>query len=57
VFFWVVFGGFSADAPAVLLGAGMLRMLENNLPLPAYIPPSRRNYVPPYVRNAAANAG
>ncbi len=57
VFFWAVFGGFSADAPAILLGAGMLRMLENNLPLPAYIPASRRNYVPPYVRNAAANAG
>jgi len=56
VFFWAVFGGFSADAPAILLGAGMLRMLENNLPLPAYTPAVRRNFVPPFVRNAAANA-
>jgi len=36
VFFWFVFGGFLMDGPAILLGAGMLRLLENNLPLPVY---------------------
>lgn len=35
-FFTLVFGGFQGDAIMILLNAGMLRMLENNLPLPAY---------------------
>ncbi|MEI7909919.1 MAG: hypothetical protein WCK77_09815 [Verrucomicrobiota bacterium] len=56
-FFWAVFGGFASDAPALLLAAGMLRMLENNLPLPAYVPAGRRQYELPLQRPAVASAG
>lgn len=45
VFFWFIFGGFAKDAPFILMAAGMLRMLENNLPLPAYSPARRTAYV------------
>jgi hypothetical protein len=45
IFFWFIFGGFSLDGPAILMAAGMLRMLENNLPLPAYVKASRVPYV------------
>lgn len=45
VFFWLIFGAFGQDAPAILMAAGMLRMLENNLPLPAYIPSRRTHYI------------
>lgn len=38
VFFWFVFGGFASDGPMLLLNAAMLRLLQNNLPLPAYVP-------------------
>ena len=53
VFFWFIFGGFVKDAPAILMAAGMLRLLENNIPLPAYIPRRRGPYVLPS-RNATA---
>ena len=45
VFFWFVFGGFLGDGPAILIAAGMLRMLENNLPLPAYVVARRTPYL------------
>ena len=54
VFFWFIFGGFVKDAPAILMAAGMLRLLENNIPLPAYIPRRRGPYVLPS-RNATAD--
>ena len=53
IYFWFVFGGFVKDAPAILMAAGMLRLLENNLPLPPYIPRRNRPYVLPS-RNATA---
>jgi hypothetical protein len=40
-FFVFIFGGFRGDAATILLNAGMLRLLANNLPLPPYNP-SRR---------------
>jgi len=45
VFFWLIFGGFSLDAPALLMSAAMLRMLQNNLPLPPYVGRSKMPYV------------
>jgi hypothetical protein len=36
IFFVFVFGDFKSAAATLLLGIGMVRMLENNLPLPAY---------------------
>ena len=41
LFFWLIYGGFSADGPALLMSTAMLRMLQNNLPLPPYVPRSR----------------
>lgn len=35
-FFVFIFGGFSLDGASFLAGVGMVRLLENNLPLPAY---------------------
>lgn len=35
-FFLFVFGDFKADVVTFLLGVGMIRLLQNNLPLPAY---------------------
>lgn len=49
VFFWLIYGGFGADGPAILMAAGMIRLLENNLPLPAYAPGTvshRAPYIP-----------
>jgi len=45
VFFIFVFGGFQKDAVLIMLNAGMLRMLENNLPLPAYLTLKERRHV------------
>jgi hypothetical protein len=36
IFFTFIFGGFGLDGIAILMNAGILRLLENNLPLPAY---------------------
>ncbi len=35
-FFTFIFGGFGVDGITILMNAGILRLLENNLPLPAY---------------------
>ncbi len=40
IFFILVFGDFSTALASFLMGAAMIRILENNLPLPAY---SKRN--------------
>lgn len=40
-----IFGSFVGGATALLMGTALVRLLENNLPLPAYIPPSRQPYV------------
>jgi hypothetical protein len=40
-FFVFVFGGFSLDSVTLLINAAMLRVLQNNLPLPAYATPKR----------------
>lgn len=36
IFFVLIFGDFKTAAATLLLGGAMVRMLENNLPLPAY---------------------
>ncbi len=41
VFFVLIFGTFSTAATTLFIGAGMIRLLENNLPLPAYTKASR----------------
>lgn len=45
VFFLLIFGGFQKDAILLLMSAGMLRMLENNLPLPPYVVHKRERFV------------
>ena len=44
--FVFIFGDFKSGASAFLLAAGMIRLLENNLPLPAYVKRSRLPFVP-----------
>jgi vacuolar-type H+-ATPase subunit I/STV1 len=36
VFFTLIYGEFGRAAVVLFIGSGMLRLLENNLPLPAY---------------------
>jgi hypothetical protein len=40
-FFFFVFGDFKAASITLLVGIGMIRLLENNLPLPAWKRPNR----------------
>jgi len=47
-FFIFVFGAFSTGFTSLFLGYGMVRMLENNLPLPAYV---IRRWTPYILRN------
>jgi hypothetical protein len=44
VFFWLVFGTFNQDSVVVLINLGMIRLLENCLPLPAYVSKRREAY-------------
>lgn len=37
IFFVFIYGDFKTDTPTLLLSLAMLRLLENNLPLPAYV--------------------
>jgi hypothetical protein len=53
IFFTFIFGGFQADAIAIMLNTGMLRLLENNLPLPAYSRSKRTVPLPLTHRNRA----
>ena len=52
-FFVFIFGAFDHDGIAILMNAGILRLLENNLPLPAYLPMNRRNHLPVSHHNSA----
>jgi len=45
LFFIVVFGDFKVNISTFLMSCGMVRLLENNLPLPAYVRRSQRPYV------------
>lgn len=45
LFFIVVFGDFKVNISSFLLTCGMVRLLENNLPLPAYVTGRREAYV------------
>ena len=53
-FFVFIFGAFQLDSVAILLGLGMLRLLENNLPLPAYAPGRKSPYILTKQRHEAA---
>jgi hypothetical protein len=41
-FFHIVFGDFRSECISLLMGAAMVRMLERNLPLPAYVSKRQR---------------
>lgn len=45
IFFLFIFGGFKLDMDILFLGIGMIKLLENNLPLPEYVGRIRTNYV------------
>lgn len=45
VFFFFIFGTFASASAALLLGTAMVRLLENNLPLPAYVHLRREPYL------------
>ncbi|MEO5713807.1 MAG: hypothetical protein ABIT37_10005 [Luteolibacter sp.] len=45
LFFVFVFGDFKSNAAAFLLSAGICRLLQNNLPLPAYVARRREPYI------------
>jgi O-antigen/teichoic acid export membrane protein len=45
VFFVFIFGDFKSSAAGFLMAFSFVRLLENNLPLPAWIRPSRITYM------------
>jgi hypothetical protein len=45
IFFVFIFGTFASASAGLLLGTAMVRMLENNLPLPAYVVRRRTPYL------------
>lgn len=45
IIFVLIFGDFKTGAASFLLSLGMIRLLENNLPLPAYVKHGRMPYV------------
>ena len=45
LYFVFIFGDFKTNAASFLLAVGMIRLLENNLPLPAYVKRSRLPFV------------
>ena len=45
IFFVFVFGTFKDASATLFIGYGMIRLLENNLPLPAYVKSRRQSYV------------
>lgn len=55
-FFVFIFGSFQGGVSAFLMGAGMIRLLENNLPLPVYQPRGRRDYRPLALNRAMQQA-
>jgi hypothetical protein len=56
VFFVFIFGDFKGAATTLLLGGAMVRLLENNLPLPAYGKTSRLPVLLPRNREARLTA-
>lgn len=48
-----LYGSFDGGAGTLVMGCAMVRLLERNLPLPAYTPVSRYGYVPPSFRDRA----
>lgn len=50
-FFTLVFGEYHFAVVETVLGMAMVRLMERNLPLPAYVVRSRREYVPLVTRN------
>lgn len=46
LFFVFIFGDFKVSAGTFILALGMMRLLENNLPLPAYVRNRHRLHVP-----------
>jgi hypothetical protein len=57
VFYIFIFGDFKTGASSFLMAAGMLRMLENNLPLPVYLKRSRAPFALKVKRPALAGEG
>jgi hypothetical protein len=45
IFFVFVFGTFTQGASSVFMSVAMMRLLENNLPLPPYVKPKHRHYL------------
>jgi len=45
IFFTFIFGEFGKDAATLVLSYGMVRLLEKNLPLPAYVKLRRMPYI------------
>jgi len=45
IFYVFVFGDFGRDVSATFLGYGLIRLLEKNLPLPAYVKPIKMPYM------------
>jgi hypothetical protein len=54
IFFFFVFGTFKDGAASLLLAYGMIRILENNLPLPYYNSQQRRGHVPLAIKRHSA---
>ncbi len=51
LFFVLIFGDFKTGASTFLLSLGMMRLLENNLPLPAYVKRNRLPFLLPAVKH------
>lgn len=45
IFYVFVFGDFGRDVSATFLAYGIIRLLEKNLPLPAYVRPTKTPYI------------
>jgi hypothetical protein len=51
IFFTLIVGDFGNGVAATFLSYGIIRLLEKNLPLPAYAPQRRMVHVPLALRN------
>lgn len=55
-FFTFVFGEYHTGVAHTAFGMAMIRLMERNLPLPAYVPQNRRAHVPLIVRDRLGEA-
>lgn len=55
-FFTFVFGEYHTAVAQTALGMALVRLMERNLPLPAYVPQGRRAHVPLAVRDRLGEA-